>query len=104
MADHSITGSGETGPIPSGLGRRADHDLADIDIGRLFDGESDGAGDRLRRHRNPVARLHQGVSQRGVTDALHEAGAYEPWRDERHAERLASFLTQALGEGARLPW
>src|SRR5258705_331860 len=33
------------GPVILALGGRADHDVADLDIGRLFDGESDGSRD-----------------------------------------------------------
>src|SRR5258705_10926825 len=70
-----------------------DDDLVHIDIGRLLDGERNRAGDRIWRHGEPVSGVGEPSSQLRVCYGFDEFRPDEAWRDDRHAQLVAGFLT-----------
>ena len=69
-------------------------------IGRLLDREHDGAGDRLGRQRELVARVFELRFHLWICHAFCEVRVHEPRRNDRHAQFLAGLHPQALGDRA----
>jgi cobyrinic acid a,c-diamide synthase len=79
----------------------ADGDVADFNVVRLFDGEGDGPGDRLRRDGELVPAAADLLAGFRVVDGVGEFRADEAGRYRRRAQHaVGRFLPQAFQQGA----
>lgn len=77
-----------------------DNNLTPIDIGRLLDRDPNGAGDRFRRNRELVPGGVELSLYLRICHCSHEIRIDETRRNDRHAQLVAGFLAQPLGDGA----
>jgi hypothetical protein len=77
-----------------------DGDLAHIHFGRLFDGERNGTGNRIRRDGHFVPGAERLRSEVRIGHGIGKVGVNKSRRYPGHAQSLPRFLAQSLGDGA----
>jgi hypothetical protein len=74
--------------------------LVYINISRLLDRIRNGAGNRLRRNRHLVHLVHDLGFDLRIRHGIREVRVDESRRNVRHAQLIAGFLAQTLGDRA----